>query len=109
MQIANTDTTSLITVHEDEKISLECSVKSGNPVEDMMWIRGNETIAVGGPEFISYSFWPMRGDHMANFTCVANNSDTEIPVHQSIQIYIERRSHIYMKKQPNITDIINLK
>ncbi|CAC5370252.1 unnamed protein product [Mytilus coruscus] len=89
MQIANMDATGVITVHEDENRSLACSVKSGNPVEDMMWKRGNETIAVGGPEFISYSFRPIRDDHLANFTCVANNSDTEIPVHQTIQICVE--------------------
>lgn len=90
MQIVNMDDTGVITVHENENVSLACEVVSGNPVEDMQWTRGNDTMAVGGPGNISYFFRSIRNDHMSHFTCVANNSGTEIPVQQSIQIHVER-------------------
>lgn len=79
----------VIIVTENKSVSLNCSVESGNPLEDMMWILRSETIAFGGPGHLSYSFRPSRNDHKVNFTCLANNSDIEIPLHHSIQLLVE--------------------
>ena len=81
----------LITVQEGQHSFLNCSVESGNPVENLEWKRADETMLIGGPEELSYSFQPTRNDHMVQFTCNANNSDTEPEVAHSIRLHVERK------------------
>ncbi|CAC5392897.1 unnamed protein product [Mytilus coruscus] len=49
MRVISQYGTGVVKVTENENTSLNCSIDSGNPLEDMMWIRGNETVAYGGP------------------------------------------------------------
>lgn len=65
------------TVQEGQHTFLNCSVESGNPMENLEWKRVNETTLIGGTEELSYRFQPTRNDHMVQFTCHAINSETE--------------------------------
>ncbi|XP_052072409.1 hemicentin-1-like [Mytilus californianus] len=89
ISVMNTSTDGLLEVNEGQSNLLSCTVESGNPAENMMWVHNDSILVFGGPKFLVYEFVPVVADHLQIYVCLANNSNTEATVEYHVQIYVK--------------------
>ncbi|CAC5397110.1 unnamed protein product [Mytilus coruscus] len=89
ISVMNTSTDGLLEVNEGQSSLLSCTVESGNPAENMMWVHNDSILVFGGPKFLVYEFVPVVADHLQIYVCLANNSNREATVEYQVQIYVK--------------------
>ncbi|CAG2198974.1 unnamed protein product [Mytilus edulis] len=73
---------------EGQRITLTCTVKSGQPEETMLWVFNGTVVKVGGPRILRFDWIATRSDNLLNYTCMANNSATSEPLKKTVQLDI---------------------
>lgn len=89
MSVTNTSTNGLLEVNEGQISLLNCTVESGNPSENMMWVHNDSILVFGGPKLLVYEFVAVVTDHSKIYMCIANNSKTEDSVKFQVQLYVK--------------------
>lgn len=89
MSVMNTSTNGILEVNEGQSTLLLCTVESGNPAENMMWVQNDSVLVYGGPKFLLYEFFPVVADHLQIYVCLANNSYTENTLEFQVQLYVK--------------------
>lgn len=99
LNILNVAQVNTVNGKEHTPMHLVCSVKSGQPLEELRWKKNRSIIRHGGPGKLVYSFVPKTTDHNSVYTCEAQNLYMAIPLFKSIHLNI---------KCENITLIYNV-
>lgn len=73
---------------EGQRITLTCTVKSGQPEETILWVFNGTVVKVGGPRILRFGWIATRSDNLLNYTCMANNSATSEPLKKTVQLDI---------------------
>ncbi|VDI77362.1 Hypothetical predicted protein [Mytilus galloprovincialis] len=97
MSVTNTSTKGLLEVNEGQVSLLKCTVESGNPSENMMWVQNDSILLFGGPKFLVYEFVPTVTDHSKIYICIANNSETEDSVQFQVQLYVKELPYVNIR------------
>ncbi|VDI03826.1 Hypothetical predicted protein, partial [Mytilus galloprovincialis] len=94
MSVTNTSTNGLLEVNEGQIILLICTVESGNPSENMMWVHNDSILVFAGPKLLVYEFVAVVTDHSKIYMCIANNSKTEDSVKFQVQLYVKELPYV---------------
>lgn len=88
LNILNKTETGLLYGVVGRQLTVECTVKSGIPLESIMWMSENALLKVGEGGSLTWTFSPTALDDGRNYTCLANNSD--VFVNDTVQLKLKR-------------------
>ncbi|CAC5420491.1 unnamed protein product [Mytilus coruscus] len=98
---------------EHTELILTCSVRRGNPVESLQWMRNsiytqnpNLTLSIihdniSEIAILQYSFVPSREDQKDNFTCFAESSFTKEPLSKTVYLNVYYKPDIIAEVYPS--------